>query len=52
MADGFIDRRIRSRMSWPAIFAGSFVFLAIEVTFGVLARRYLRPQQTPPAPIR
>ncbi len=23
-------------MSWPAIFAGTFVFLAIEVTFGVL----------------
>ena len=36
MADGYIDRRIGSRMSWPAIFAGSFVFLAIEVTFGVL----------------
>jgi hypothetical protein len=27
MADGYIDRRIGSRMSWPAIFAGSFVFL-------------------------
>ena len=36
MADGYIDSRIRSRMSWPAIFAGTFVFLAIEVTFGVL----------------
>jgi hypothetical protein len=36
MADGYIDPRIRSRMSWPAIFAGTFVFLAIEVTFGVL----------------
>jgi hypothetical protein len=36
MADGYIDRRIASRMSWPAIFAGTFVFLAIEVTFGVL----------------
>ncbi|HET6934166.1 MAG TPA: hypothetical protein VFI72_04960 [Candidatus Angelobacter sp.] len=36
MADGYIDRRIGSRISWPAIFAGTFVFLAIEVTFGVL----------------
>ena len=36
MADGYTDRRIASRMSWPAIFAGTFVFLAIEVTFGVL----------------
>ena len=36
MADGYLDSRIRSRMSWPAIFAGTFVFLAIEVTFGVL----------------
>src|SRR6185437_1909013 len=36
MADGYIDRGIASRMSWPAIFAGTFVFLAIEVTFGVL----------------
>jgi hypothetical protein len=36
MADGYIDRRIASRISWPAIFAGTFVFLAIEVTFGVL----------------
>ena len=36
MGDGYIDRRIRSRMSWPAIFGGTFVFLAIEVTFGVL----------------
>jgi hypothetical protein len=52
MADGFIDRRIGSRRSWPAIFAGSFVFLAIEVTFGVLGTAVLRPQQTPPAPIR
>lgn len=36
MPDGFIDRRIATRISWPAIFAGTFVFLAIEVTFGVL----------------
>jgi hypothetical protein len=26
----------RGLVSWPAIFAGTFVFLAIEVTFGVL----------------
>lgn len=36
MANGYIDRRVGSRLSWPAIFAGTFVFLAIEVTFGVL----------------
>lgn len=36
MAEVYMDRRIGSRMSWPAIFAGTFVFLAIEVTFGVL----------------
>ena len=38
MADGYIDRRanLGSHISWPAIFAGTFVFLAIEVTFGVL----------------
>jgi hypothetical protein len=36
MSDGFSDRRIATRISWPAIFAGTFVFLAIEVTFGVL----------------
>jgi hypothetical protein len=36
MPDGYVDRRVATRMSWPAIFAGTFVFLAIEVTFGVL----------------
>lgn len=36
MALGYIDQRMGSRISWPAIFAGTFVFLAIEVTFGVL----------------
>jgi len=36
MADGYVERRVGSRLSWPAIFAGTFVFLAIEVTFGVL----------------
>lgn len=32
----YMERRMGSRISWPAIFAGTFVFLAIEVTFGVL----------------
>ena len=36
MPDGYVDRRVATRMSWPAIFAGTFVFLAIEVTFGIL----------------
>ena len=36
MIEGFVERRIASRISWPAIFAGTFVFLAIEVTFGTL----------------
>lgn len=30
------DGRIKGRISWPAIFAGTFVFLAILVTFGLL----------------
>jgi hypothetical protein len=36
MADALLDRIAALRISWPAIFAGTFVFLAIEVTFGVL----------------
>ena len=36
MADTLLHRKITSSISWPAIFAGTFVFLAIEVTFGVL----------------
>ena len=27
----------RTRISWPSVFAGTFVFLAIEATFGLLA---------------
>jgi hypothetical protein len=27
----------RAAISWPSVFAGTFVFLAIEVTFGLLA---------------
>jgi hypothetical protein len=36
MADTLLNPKTTSRISWPAIFAGTFVFLAIEVTFGVL----------------
>jgi hypothetical protein len=36
MAEGYVQHRMASRISWPAIFAGTFVFLAIEMTFGVL----------------
>lgn len=36
MATNAFIRPIASRFSWSSIFAGTFVFLAIEVTFGVL----------------
>jgi hypothetical protein len=47
MADGYIDRRLGSRLSWPAIFAGTFVFLAIEVTFGVLGTAVFASAENP-----
>jgi hypothetical protein len=46
MADGYIERRV-SRLSWPAIFAGTFVFLAIEVTFGVLGTAVFASAENP-----
>lgn len=49
MADGYIDRRLVSRMSWPAIFAGTFVFLAIEVTFGILGTAVFANIENPAA---
>jgi hypothetical protein len=38
-----VQDAIRRRISWPSVFAGSFVFLAIEVTFGLLALAIFRP---------
>ncbi|HEX5434119.1 MAG TPA: hypothetical protein VFY05_07770 [Candidatus Angelobacter sp.] len=49
MADGYIDRRLATRMSWPAVFAGTFVFLAIEVTFGVLGAAVFANAENPAA---
>jgi len=49
MADNYIDGRLGSRMSWPAIFGGTFVFLAIEVTFGVLGTAIFANMQNPAA---
>jgi len=50
MADGYIERRAGSRLSWPAIFAGTFVFLAIEVTFGVLGTAVFASAENPASP--
>lgn len=32
-----MELEVESRVSWSSVFAGTFVFLAIEVTFGLLA---------------
>lgn len=39
---GTVERRMAG-VSWPAIFAGTFVFAAIEITFGVLGAAIFAP---------
>ncbi len=43
MAEAYVPVQGRSLVAWPAIFAGTFVFLAIEVTFGILGTAIFSP---------